>query len=52
MLRPLEAAAYLEGFGLQCGAIRLDCAMVGRLRADMGRRTIEMADAIAAMGKA
>jgi citrate lyase subunit beta/citryl-CoA lyase len=33
------------------GAIRLDGAMVERLHADMARRTIEIADAIAAMGK-
>jgi len=33
------------------GAIRLDGAMVERLHADMARRTIEIADAIAAIGK-
>jgi citrate lyase subunit beta/citryl-CoA lyase len=33
------------------GAIRLDGAMVERLHADMARRTIDIADAIAAMGK-
>jgi citrate lyase subunit beta / citryl-CoA lyase len=33
------------------GAIRLEGAMVERLHADMARRTIEIADAIAAMGK-
>jgi citrate lyase subunit beta/citryl-CoA lyase len=33
------------------GAIRLDGAMVERLHADMAKRTIEIADAIAAMGK-
>jgi citrate lyase subunit beta/citryl-CoA lyase len=33
------------------GAIRLDGAMVERLHADMARRTIEIADAIAAMGR-
>ena len=33
------------------GAIRLDGAMVERLHADMARRTIEIADAIAAMSK-
>ena len=33
------------------GAIRLDGAMVERLHADMARRTIEIADAIAAMAK-
>ncbi|MDA9436208.1 HpcH/HpaI aldolase/citrate lyase family protein [Bradyrhizobium sp. CCBAU 51627] len=33
------------------GAIRLDGAMVERLHADMARRTIAIADAIAAMGK-
>jgi citrate lyase subunit beta / citryl-CoA lyase len=33
------------------GAIRLDGQMVERLHADMARRTIEIADAIAAMGK-
>ncbi len=34
------------------GAIRLDGQMVERLHADMARRTIAIADAIAAMGKA
>lgn len=34
------------------GAIRLDGAMVERLHADMARRTIAIADAIASMGKA
>lgn len=33
------------------GAIRLDSAMVERLHAEMARRTIEIADAIAAMGR-
>lgn len=33
------------------GAIRLDGAMVERLHADMAKRTIEIADAIAAMSK-
>ena len=33
------------------GAIRLDGQMVERLHADMAQRTIEIADAIAAMGK-
>ncbi len=33
------------------GAIRLDGVMVERLHADMAKRTIEIADAIAAMGK-
>ena len=32
------------------GAIRLDGQMVERLHADMARRTIAIADAIAAMG--
>ena len=44
-------AAFELPENLSRGAIRLDGAMVERLHADMARRTIEIADAIAAMGK-
>jgi citrate lyase subunit beta/citryl-CoA lyase len=41
----------LRAVAAQRNAIRLDGAMVERLHADMARRTIAIADAIAAMGK-
>jgi citrate lyase subunit beta / citryl-CoA lyase len=50
-----EARKIIAAFGLpenaSRGAIQLDGRMVERLHAEMARRTIEMADAIAAMGQ-
>jgi citrate lyase subunit beta / citryl-CoA lyase len=43
-------AAFEQSENVSRGAIRLDGQMVERLHADMARRTIAIADAIAAMG--
>jgi citrate lyase subunit beta/citryl-CoA lyase len=44
-------AAFEQPENVSRGAIRLDGQMVERLHADMARRTIAIADAIAAMGR-